>query len=119
MARETLLSVVSPEAPDPICIRAAEIVRERWCQHQAGDTGQARCLAGALHEAAELDPFVESERYREAYLKVACIVGGGSPELWNDEPGRSAEEVADALERAARLSPPLRFLTARPWVDAA
>lgn len=122
MARErTLLSVVSANGPDPVCMRAAEIVRERWAPEDEG-SGRGRCVAGAVFEAAE-----ESGEYRsmafgpidDALLKVACMVGDECLPLWNAEPGRTAEEVAEALMRAAWLSPPLRHSTPHPWLDAA
>ena len=98
------LSLVSAEPPDSVCLRAAEIVRERWRQGAFGLPGQARCLEGALTEAAG------TPLYRtDARLKVACVLGTDELGGWNDTPGRSAEEVANALETAARLVDPWRF----------
>jgi hypothetical protein len=125
MARETvLLSVVSAQGPNPVCMRAAEIVRERWGPEDEG-RGGARCVGGAVIEAA-----AESGEYRgmdpgpinDTLLKVACMVGDEHLPRWNAVPGRTAEEVAEALERAAWLSPPVRSPSAsepRDTLDAA
>lgn len=90
--------------PDPVLLRAAEIVRERWGQGTPsfGSGGQA-CAMGAIAIAGGFDYFrwmpsdAESLRYAKALgFKNSCEVAD-----WNDTEGRTADEVAEALERAA------------------
>ena len=78
-----------------VLMRAAAIVRERWCQFEAGDSGGPRCAMGAIHEAS-----VDFLHYVMATSRVRCSIGG-SIAGWNDADGRTAEEVAEGLERAA------------------
>jgi len=84
--------------------------------------GVGRAAGGAVIEAA-----AESGEYRwidpgpinDTLRKVACMIGDEHLPRWNAVPGRTAEEVAEALERAAWLSPPSRASTAFPRPDAA
>jgi hypothetical protein len=108
---DVLLSLVSNESPDPVCLRAAEIVSERWTQGRFGLPGQARCLDGALMEAAGQPLFEIEQRWQ-----VACVLGGMMGVWsWNDEPGRTAAEVAQVLRQAARLTPPRRAQAEACW----
>lgn len=98
------MSVVAPVVPSvtqddkaaepkyPELVRAAEIVRERWCQKRFGYLGEQRCVAGAIAEAAPGS--IVSYRAFRTWLGREVV-------SWNDEYGRTAEEVAEALERAA------------------
>lgn len=57
--------------------------------------GQRRkyvCLLGSLHSVAE----------REYHILERLIPYDGPIAIWNDEPGRTAIEVAHLLERAAQ-----------------
>jgi hypothetical protein len=80
-----------------VLMRAAEIVRERgWCQLDYEDDQGRVCAAGALYAASGDEwPYVAMGRRRLA----ASL--GRAVETWNDVPGRTKEEVIEALERAA------------------
>ncbi|MGH3116525.1 MAG: DUF6197 family protein [Gaiellales bacterium] len=89
--------------PDPVLLRAAEIVRERGFCQGPWRVGGPLCAAGAVSQAAEELGFVRPEM--EARLRQFADALGGSAHRdvhsWNDAPGRTAEEVAEALQRAA------------------
>jgi hypothetical protein len=88
-----------------VLMRAADIVRERWQQLYAGTSGEPRCALGAIYEASGLDgthiPWSEDPHCCEAHMRLRGAVG--AIHVWNDVVGRTAEEVAEALERAAYL----------------
>lgn len=89
--------------PDPVLVRAAEIVRERGlCQGPWAASGPL-CAAGAVGEAAgELG--LHRTEMEGKVLRFAGSLGGSTARDvhgWNDTPGRSAGDVAEALERAA------------------
>ena len=103
-----------PEKPAepkyPELLRAAEIVRERWCQHGYGggpDTRDinTRCAGNAILEAE--GRFQNgSPGWTDGQRRFSRAMGWGkygAREMffWNDTPGRTREEVAEALERAA------------------
>lgn len=83
-----------------VLLRAAQIVRERWQQGWCGLNGGPRCAGGALIEAGDSTFFGCGPAYLELnrYLEKNKLVG--VPDF-NDMPGRTAEEVATALESAA------------------
>jgi hypothetical protein len=91
-----------------ILLGAAAIVRERWRQGDYGRDGGPRCLVGAIAEAGEFhggglyDKFAVVER-SPIYKRLVDSLGilGSTVVNWNDQEGRTAEEVAEALERAA------------------
>jgi hypothetical protein len=76
-------------------LSAARIVRERWMQGETGENGGPRCALGALLEVSHCGSSVRQSRNRlERYL-------GRYITDWNDELGRTAEEVATAMEMCA------------------
>jgi hypothetical protein len=89
--------------PDPVLLRAAEIVRERGFCQGPWRPGGPLCAAGAVSQAAEELGFVRPEM--EARLRrFAAALGGVAVRdvhRWNDAPERTAGEVAEALQRAA------------------
>jgi hypothetical protein len=89
--------------PDPVLVRAAEIVRERGLCQGPWAAGGPLCAAGAVGEAAgELG--LHRTEMEGKVLRLARSLGGstaGDVHGWNDTPGRSAGDVAEALERAA------------------
>lgn len=97
------LEAQPPADPDPVLVRAAEIVRERGLCQGAWAAGGPLCAAGAVGEAArELD--LHRTEMEGKVLRFARSLGGSTARDvhgWNDAPGRSAGDVADALERAA------------------
>ncbi len=88
-------------------LRAAADVLERagWCQgrshihiedeHESADHW---CAIGALREVVQdrSTPTRYGEAYRAFMVTLPC-----SPAVWNDRPGRTAEEVITALRAAA------------------
>jgi hypothetical protein len=89
--------------PDPVLLRAAEIVRERGLRKGPWKAGGPICAAGAVGAAGD-DLNLTRPEMEERVLRFACALGGSEPSdvhRWNDTPGRTAEQVADALERAA------------------
>lgn len=89
--------------PDPVLVRAAEIVRERGLCQGPWAAGGPLCAAGAVGEAAgELG--LHRTEMEGKVLRFAGSLGGSTARDvhgWNDTPGRSAGDVAEALERAA------------------
>jgi hypothetical protein len=89
--------------PDPVLLRAAEIIRERGLRKGPWKAGGPICAAGAVGAAGE-DLNLTRPEVEQRVLQLACALGGSKPSdvhHWNDVPGRTAGEVADALERAA------------------
>jgi hypothetical protein len=105
----------APTEPDPaldeggkVLMRAAKIVREGWTQFElCSKDGKRFCLLGAVHQAAGHD--VLGHRTGSTMLpNLSLSVGdrlfdslGFAFVAWNNDPNRTAEEVALALERAA------------------
>jgi hypothetical protein len=90
-------------APDPVFHRAAEIVRERGFCQGPWRVGGPVCAAGAVGQAGEELGFSRPEM-EARLLQFADALGGSVFEdvhSWNDAPGRTAGEVAEALDRAA------------------
>lgn len=89
--------------PDPVLLLAAEIVRERGLCQGPWRAGGPLCAAGAVGEAGA-DLGLSRTRMESRVLKFARALGRSAAtdvHDWNDTPGRTAEEVAEALERAA------------------
>jgi hypothetical protein len=89
--------------PDPVLLRAAEIVRERGLSRGPWRAGGPLCAAGAIGEAGSDHGLARTEMEARV-LRFARSLGGSAVShvhAWNDAPGRAAEDVAEALERAA------------------
>lgn len=89
--------------PDPVLYRAAGIVRERGLCQGPWRAGGPLCAAGAVGVAGG-DLGLSRAETEASVLRFARALGGsaaGDVHSWNDTPGRSARDVADALERAA------------------
>ena len=89
--------------PDPVLLRAAEIVRERGLCQGPWRAGGPLCAAGAVGVAAG-DLGLSRTEMERVVLRFARALGGsaaGDVHSWNDASGRSVCEVAEALERAA------------------
>jgi hypothetical protein len=89
--------------PNPVLLRAAELVRERGLCQGPWRAGGPLCAAGAVSVAAG-DLGLSRAEMEGAVLRFARALGGSAPgdvHSWNDASGRNAEEVAGALERAA------------------
>jgi hypothetical protein len=76
---------------------AAEYLKEYgWRQLKAGVHGESRCLVGALSSAAGTYALhMDARKAVESHLWLAAAV-------WNDMPGRTKEEVIDALIGTAK-----------------
>jgi hypothetical protein len=85
---------------------AAEVLRrDGWTQEVFCDpsTG-SRCAQGALdavYAPRERDGSYDESAEDAAYAQVCAVIGTNRLISWNDEPGRTAEEVIAALEAAA------------------
>ena len=89
--------------PDSVLLRAAEIVRERGLCQGAWRAGGPLCAAGAVGQAG-VDFDLERWEMEARLLQFARALGGSAfndVHSWNDTPGRTGQEVAEALERAA------------------
>lgn len=80
-------------------LRAAEIIRMGGLCRGVWEKDGAHCLVGAYWKAKYGG--WEKRPKDENLYEVGKIVGIKSPHVWNDALGRTAEEVAEALERAA------------------
>jgi hypothetical protein len=89
--------------PDVVLLRAAQIVLERGlCQGPWRPCGSL-CAAGAIGEAAE-ERGLTREVMEIHLLRLAGSLGGSDVRhvhAWNDEPGRTAADVVEALHLAA------------------
>lgn len=84
-------------------LKAAEIVRERGlCQGTFIGRDGSICTVEAIWGATR-----GTENFVPALRRFADFMGLGINRVavWSDAPGRTAEEVASALERAALSSP--------------
>jgi hypothetical protein len=89
--------------PDPVLLRAAKIVRERGLSRGPWRAGGPLCAAGAVGEAAKELGLARPEM-ESCLLQFAGVLGGAvfrDVHRWNDADRRTADEVAEALERAA------------------
>jgi hypothetical protein len=89
--------------PDPVLLRAAEIVRERGLCQGPWRAGGPLCAAGAIGEAGS-DHGLARKEMEARVVRFARSVGGSAVRdvhAWNDAPGRAARDVSEALERAA------------------
>ena len=89
--------------PDPVLLRAAGVVRERGFCQGPWRVGGPPCAAGAVGVAGG-DLGLSRAEMEATVLRFARSLGGsaaGDVHSWNDVAGRKAEDVADALERAA------------------
>lgn len=104
--------------------KAVDILETRgWCQHKYGDDTEegTKCAVGALRRASwelqyhrggrrELAHDVKvSQSFTRAYKAVQFEVGEQQPdsvglsiEAWNDEGGRTADEVIELLKGVAK-----------------
>ncbi len=70
-----------------------------WCQNIYGGGGGPACMRGAMMQNQNAGPEDEAAIY--AVIRVIRSISIAS---WNDSPGRTADEVIDALmEAAARI----------------
>ena len=89
--------------PDLVLLRAAGIVRERGFCQGPWRAGEPPCAAGAVGMAGG-DLGLSRAEVEAAVLRFARSLGGsavGDVHSWNDAAWQKAEDVADALERAA------------------
>jgi hypothetical protein len=89
--------------PDVVLLRAAQIVLERGLCQGAWRPGGSLCAAGAIGEAAE-ERGLTREMMEIHLLRLAGSLGGSDVRdvhAWNDEPGRKAPDVVEALQLAA------------------
>jgi len=98
-------------------MKAAEIVEERWCQGRLGHTGMNVCALGAIGEVTcgHASRWEFSDTGIKAAGALAKVVYGEDSPLsshgvyiptWNDCPGRTKEEVAAAMRKAASMPMP-------------
>ena len=88
---------------DPVLVRAAQIVRERGLCQGPWRAGGPLCAAGAVGEAGKELGLTRPEM-ESCLLQFAGVLGGAvfrDVHRWNDAGGRTADEVAEVLERAA------------------
>lgn len=91
------------KTPAQILRDAAELIRTRgWCQGEYEIDG-CLCIFGAVHVALGREPdgigFTTADRQIADALRSAT--GVVIVPDWNDAPGRTAEQVIAAIERAA------------------
>ena len=73
----------------------ADYIREHgWCQRQLHD-GSKSCIVGAMFRSIGGWPFYQERGRLERHTGTKIL------SLWNDAPGRTAEEVLQVLEDAA------------------
>jgi hypothetical protein len=82
-------------------LQAADIIRERgWCQHVLVDPlSGGFCAEAAIRQAADGTPAKISLKSMPARALLEKRVE--TIPIWNDAPGRTKEQVIEALEAAA------------------
>lgn len=82
-----------------LCAKARDVLAERgWTQGTLQADDGAVCAVGALKVACEGNTV--ALRYKAAYYAVADTIGCSSVSGWNDEPGRTYEDVVAAFKQA-------------------
>lgn len=103
------------EAAD-VLERAADLLESGpgWCQRTYLDSDGRMCMLGAVRRAAGWWTVIEPDRSRDAYVRaehahnILDAFLGMPVAIWNDQHGRTADEVVDKLKHAAKS---LRGLT--------
>ncbi len=105
------MTVIVPTTADVMRGVADEIRRDPsiWTQGVLwrGEDGESvfspgRAVCACSIGFLELAVYDSVDRFRRALNALGEVVGGDVA-IWNDEEGRTAGEVADAFERAAKL----------------
>lgn len=105
---------INTDAPLPdgrewrrVLIRAAQIVREGWCQGALEDDRDRVCASGAIKRAAGCPMDTWSVLALEAANRLGAAIKSDYGSLyvpdWNDMEGRTAGDVASTMEEAARM----------------
>lgn len=88
---------------------ARQLVSEpgAWKQKDYGslEYDSCFCAVGALWAARDdiLRPVFQASLVARKALRIAATNDEKAVETWNDEPGRTQDEVVDAFDRAIRL----------------
>ena len=99
------MASMSDQTVSRVLRQAAQRVREGWCQNAYG-IGNNVCALGAIGRSTR-EPMDLHFFWGALALDAAAILGDylgleiEEVAAWNDEPGRTAEEVAATMERAA------------------
>lgn len=85
-------------------LKTAQLLRdEGWVQGAFGSRGYPKCASRALNIVTDWD----FGRYMEAYMRLGNYIDKqygrcvGGLLVWNDMPGRTADEVIGTIKRAA------------------
>lgn len=84
-----------------LLLNAADLIERRgFCQGTRQDGSGQLCILGAISVAHNGDPYSQYSTDPAGEL-VRAQLGGKSPAPWNNEPGRTKEEVVEAVRTAA------------------
>lgn len=82
--------------------KAADLIEKGWCQHALheskrtffglGPEKHSYCIVGALQEV--------TEDYHEPLRQIERVIGFAA--VWNDQKGRTQQEVVDVLRSIAK-----------------
>lgn len=99
-----------------VLLKAASRVEQGWCQGHAfrdavtgveqwwGEVTESSlvCFSGVVSLAEdELGVYNHGQIHARVWSRMRSAIGGAHPLGWNDAPGRTAAEVAEAMRRAA------------------
>lgn len=92
-----------PEPTVPaVLTAAADLLEEKgWTRKVAEDSQGRHCLVGALFQVILNLPPNNGSIYYDALEAVQQRLPGGRVVNWNDNPGRTAEQVIALLRRVA------------------
>ena len=77
---------------------AADLIEKKgWIQGANWRPGRGFCVFGAIDRVAKND----GPAFNDAVKRVYSLIEGHGIAKWNDEPGRTKEEVLAMLRRAA------------------
>lgn len=83
---------------------AAELIRkDGWAQGWFYRPGRGHCVFGAIQAVTNGNPDQRSPRSDALVGRLEDVIGCGlGIEEWNDEPGRTVEDVINLLEQVDR-----------------
>ena len=102
MLYDTKWDAKTYDAVGAVLLRAAaRLERDGWCQGKMRD-GDAHCVLSALYEESRIEQVshADVDFYFDAARRLDTVVGKDVV-IWNDEAGRTKQEVLYALRLAA------------------
>lgn len=95
-------TTTAPATAADVLNAAADLIEENgWCQGWSEDSLGRHCTLGAVAAVGKPEPAEVITNAVEHLRRATGVVGVAS---WNDEDGRTKEEVVETLRKAAALA---------------